>query len=527
MSPGQIRFPAVAATSRSGPRIVTLTNRSGSALTVDAVVSGDFSLDAPSFPQTLNPNASMAVAVSFMPRQDGAASGALTIWTVSKLTLNPTAQKVSLSGATPCFWQSDLFIAFLLCPLYWFAMVIVRWHRVARTTRELLRAQINSLGNEVNRPTADPVGAARIPGLIGLLDNAKALLDLPHYQWGRRLANVLFWSRGQEMTGWGYVHEVEVQMIPCLEDETVTAKLETVERKLRATDDTPCVALANVIHQALSPPPAALPRRRALLAEALAANYSREDNQYADLVSWQNKTSWLVVCGLILILALTGAYPGHSILLLIGATGGLLSRLSRSLDRKSVPTDYGASWTTLFLSPVAGALAAWTGILIADVASRAGILGANFNADWSSPLGPRTLAIALLFGFSERLLDSVLDKLEGKATGTQTQPRKQQAPAPPPLNAPAAGTVPTALTITTSTLPPGQLNQPYAQVLAAANAVGTVTWSLTQGPLPDGLHLGGDGKLTGVPTKQGTSSFTVTAADQKTTAHQVLTVTVA
>jgi hypothetical protein len=216
-----------------------------------------------------------------------------------------------------------------------------------------------------------------------------------------------------------------------------------------------------------------------------------------------------------LILALTGAYPQHSILLLVGATGGLISRLSRSLDRKAVPTDYGASWTTLFLSPVAGALAAWAGILIAELAAKAQVLGATFNANWNDPNNTQTLAIALLFGFSERLLDTILDKLEGKATG---QPSKPQAPPPPP---PASSG---PLTIVTTTLPDGTLNQPYNQPLQAANAAGTLTWSISQGPLPDGLLLGGDGKITGVPTKAATFSFTVGVTDQKTSAHQVLSI---
>jgi hypothetical protein len=57
------------------------------------------------------------------------------------------------------------------------------------------------------------------------------------------------------------------------------------------------------------------------------------------MVSEQNKTSWLVGCGLTLIVALTFAIHNYSILFLVGAMGGALSRLSRTLNRKDVPTE--------------------------------------------------------------------------------------------------------------------------------------------------------------------------------------------
>ena len=83
----------------------------------------------------------------------------------------------------------------------------------------------------------------------------------------------------------------------------------------------------------------------------------------ASSMSWQNKSVWRIGCGLIFIVVLSAAV-GQGPLLLAGAVGGLLSRLSRSLQRADVPTDYGASWTTLFLSPVVGAMAGWSGVLL-------------------------------------------------------------------------------------------------------------------------------------------------------------------
>ncbi len=396
----------------------------------------------------------------------------------------------------------------VLCLLFWLGMVIVRWHRIARPSRELLRTQITSLRAELETlPAASQNGTGL--GEIGkLLDAARDLIDREKGSSGYGIVDFLFWSRGQEISGWGYVHEAERQMVPFLADATVRVRLEGVEQRLRLATDAPCLALADAIQKDLAAQPADELRLRALLAKGLDAVYGREDNGYANLVSWQNKTSWLVGCGLVLILVLAAATQHHAILLLVGAVGGLLSRLSRSLDRKDVPTDYGASWTTLFLSPVAGALGAWAGLLVMELAKELSVLGSAFTTDLANPCEAKTLAIALVFGFSERLLDGVLDKVVGKSGIDQSTTTN-----PPPAPKPGAGN----LAISDLKLPDGTVGTPYPAVkLTTTGAVGNVKWSLTQGALPTGLQLGpDDGSITGTPTAAGVSTFTVQVTDQK------------
>jgi hypothetical protein len=258
-------------------------------------------------------------------------SGFLTIFSGAR----GSPESLYLSGSA--LGQLDGVLSILvLCLLYWLAMVVVRWNRVARGTRELLRAEINSVQAELDiaSSNSDVKDTNRAQKISGLLTSAQGLVDTGGEKWHQKGANFLFWSRGQEITGWSYVHQAEIQMTPLLDPEKVRARLETNEQQLRTSTAPPSLALADAIHAE---------RRKALLAEALNFNYQSEDNTFSDLVSWQNKTSWLVVCGLLAVLVLSIAIPDHSLLFLIGATGGLLSRLSRSLDRKDVPTDYGAS----------------------------------------------------------------------------------------------------------------------------------------------------------------------------------------
>jgi len=526
ISSTQLYFEPPGHSHTSPPQTLTVTNNSQKDLMIDGVTTtGDFLVKTAALPLNLKHGEFLTIAVSFAPKGKGAAnSGTLSVSSSSGsvpdvfLYGNSPDQPAGLCSASP---RVEILVLLSLSLLYWLTMVIVRWHRVARPTRELLRAQIASVQTEMDLLT-DRAGPTEISKL---LDKARLLVDPERPSGIDRIANFLFWSRGQEITGWGYVHEVEAQMAKFLAPETVIARLESAEQQLRVTNDAPCLALANSVHQALTTASPDIKRQQALLAEALNSTYDRVDTTFANLVSWQNKTSWLVACGLALIIALTAAFPHHGILFLVGAAGGLISRLSRSLDRKDVPTDYGASWTTLFLSPVSGALGAWAGILLSGLAVKLNVLGPIFNADWSDPCHPMVLGIALLFGFSERLLDGVLDKLVEKSGGsntTATNPQPPQRPTPP-SNGGTSG-----LKITNQKLSDGKVNQDYPNIkLEATGATGQVKWSV-QGLLPTGLTLdSSSGVISGKPTEAKAFSFVIKADDNSgPPASQAFTITI-
>src|SRR4030095_11209978 len=71
--------------------------------------------------------------------------------------------------------------------------------------------------------------------------------------------------------------------------------------------------------------------------------------------------------------------------------------------------------------------------------------------------------------------------------------------------------------ITTTSLPAGTVNQPYNRTVQAAAGIGTLTWSTTVGSLPPGLTIaslaGPSITISGTPTTQGTSNFTVRVTD--------------
>jgi hypothetical protein len=90
-------------------------------------------------------------------------------------------------------------------------------------------------------------------------------------------------------------------------------------------------------------------------------------------------------------------------------------------------------------------------------------------------------------------------------------------------------TVYSALTVTTSSLPGGDVGSGYSQTLAAAGGTGTAyTWTASSSNLATyGLSLSTAGIISGTPTQTGTASFTAKVTDSgSNTAIAPLTITV-
>jgi hypothetical protein len=85
----------------------------------------------------------------------------------------------------------------------------------------------------------------------------------------------------------------------------------------------------------------------------------------------------------------------------------------------------------------------------------------------------------------------------------------------------------TSLTITTSSLPAGDVSVAYSKTLTVAGGTAPYTWSLSGGSLPAGLSLSAGGVISGAPTSAGTSSFTAAVTDSLgATATRALSITI-
>ena len=83
------------------------------------------------------------------------------------------------------------------------------------------------------------------------------------------------------------------------------------------------------------------------------------------------------------------------------------------------------------------------------------------------------------------------------------------------------------LSISTTSLPNGEVAANYSATLSAVNGNPPYSWSIASGSLPSGLAVSTSGTISGVPTATGTSSFTVKVTDSShNTATANLSITI-
>jgi hypothetical protein len=105
----------------------------------------------------------------------------------------------------------------------------------------------------------------------------------------------------------------------------------------------------------------------------------------------------------------------------------------------------------------------------------------------------------------------VYDGAVGMATLFNSAIKQALAPAPQrPLAPPLA-----AVTIAATPLPVAHVGLPYSARLAAEGGDAPYSWRLTSGPLPRGMHLLANGRITGTPRRPGRLALVLQAADRE------------
>lgn len=134
--------------------------------------------------------------------------------------------------------------------------------------------------------------------------------------------------------------------------------------------------------------------------------------------------------------------------------------------------------------------------------------GIVFNGDDGTVYGVVTLKEDLTIGEGESLTigDGASLDTNGKTITVESGGKLEGEPT-------GSGTVKIAPTITTESLPDGEVGTVYSQTLTATGDP-TITWNVTSGTLPAGLTLGTNtGTISGTPTAEEAPTFTVTATN--------------
>lgn len=185
-----------------------------------------------------------------------------------------------------------------------------------------------------------------------------------------------------------------------------------------------------------------------LVIESLHLIQDNDDETLNRNAEAQTRAMWMVYAGIGVVL-LTGL-NSHRTTLLFGGLGGFLAPVMAARRRPPDPADYRSSWEVLMLGPIAGALAAFGGLLLFEFlsSSQVGLLGKLFHDNaWNHPTTAVAKALALLLGYSVTLFSflttSAIKAIEqpdagGGAGAPAAAPVVVAGPAAPPAAQPPA-----------------------------------------------------------------------------------------
>jgi len=321
----------------------------------------------------------------------------------------------------------------ILWLLYGLLFLLIRAFLVAGMLRELTRAEIEGTRRRIQLEQKEP--EAVTPSEQVVLNHVEALLQQAErtvsWTFGDKV-KALFWNGGAELAAWRLLHDAERLAVNAMATPHLKARLQRALGDLSELPPARQKAWKKPLQEALGQ---ANGDARATLSAFLADLYEARDKRFMLVLKMQNLLTFMVLVGLPIGLAL--AIAGYGPILLAGAVGGLLSRLARVYQGSPKMPDYGLTWAQVFPVPLWGALSAWAGLHLVAILQRSGVLSLPNLEDLSDLLTPPIplgmdwiplLAIGFLFGFSERLLDRMVEKTEELWKQQEEKPQEEKKP---------------------------------------------------------------------------------------------------
>lgn len=333
------------------------------------------------------------------------------------------------------------------------ALVIgVRWQMIARPMRNGIETRLKLL--VVDAQNADE----KYPQRLIALDIAnKALAECKRWS----PLEIAFWSRGKETSLWQRIDKAESYLVYAWPVDKLVVRLVALNARLekipanpevkqiraRITDriarfdtDNPVTKAPSLSELTELYREAVRVERASLVAEDVESDY------------FNNKILWNILIALAAIVFIANIAPVLStsillppgsilsvhgneeqfrhtyiLLLLAGAVGGILSRLTNALRVGLSASERGTSWMAMFMSPLVGALAGWAGCILLIAAHQLHLILPDVQG---TQLGALLASAAVLFGFSERLFIGIADTIEGNVLAGHADKNPVPAEAP-------------------------------------------------------------------------------------------------
>lgn len=359
-----------------------------------------------------------------------------------------------------------------ICILYMSIVVLFRWQLVARPFRQRLEITLRALDFEVlNNYTAQQEQPETRTERRHAIRQIEQILYTPD------LVSVMFWTRTKEAHIWELMDALEIDLardwsLPRLKRGVQSIAQSMARLKLEDAahygEEFKKLIESNMEQPALQEELLALFRLGMILRrkslEPLNEEYDRR----------QNKLLWFIAMSLIMICLILNVMPyvvstaatvfsasnrsgkalfaEYATLMVAGAAGGTVSRLTAAFGQTDAQSEAKLRWLPLFLSPLVGALTAWTGFHLLQMLQ---------IIKPSAPELHIVLSYCFLLGFSERLLPDLANKAQD--TTALKEPARTPATTSPvttPATHPAAGAAASASA--------AQSNPPTAPASAAA-----------------------------------------------------------
>jgi hypothetical protein len=300
--------------------------------------------------------------------------------------------------------------AIALIVTYFVVLLVTRWLFVARPQQRASEALLDGLEAEL-AALPGPTDAARLA-----IARARAMREGEP----RGLWRILSWSGARDIAIWRLGHDAQRLSVSGMTFAQVNARLQRARGEVAELPTQSQAYWSVSLRTQWTAGQDA--DARAALNEFLVELFDARDVKFANLATAQTRVVWIASVGLVVILVLT--QHQYDDIFVARAAGAVLARMRTTLQQRDVATDYGLSWSSLALTPVAGALSAWVGLFFVallqqlDVINLQSLVGTISADDIRNPRAA-LLGLAILFGFAERLLNRVSDELQDSVTTKQ------------------------------------------------------------------------------------------------------------